>query len=1445
MKRRFICVFSFLLAFVSIERGSTSVGMIQTSSGISLSLKSSGLKTDMNFGKMPVYFIENRGQMDERVAYYVQGKDKSLYFTSEGMTIALSGNEMGKGRSKTPDLSGPIGREREREKIEAAPESRWVVKLDFVDANPAARPTGVEKTEAVISYFKGKPEEWKTGLPTYSKIIYQDLWPGIDLLYSGTVDRMKYEFIVHPGADPSRIRLAYRGADSVEVTEEGRLAVTTPVGGFEDDVPVAWQDGDRGKADVPAAYVLQKMEKAAGGNGSQVYGFEVGEYDRSRPLVLDPAVLVYCGYIGGTGWDEASGIAVDGSRNAYIVGYAGSTEASFPVVVGPDLTGGGDAFVAKVNASGTALVYCGYIGGSSYDRGYGIAVDNLGNAYITGDTASAEATFPVVSGPGLIFSDQPPDAFVAKVNAAGTSLVYCGYIGGGVDDRGLSIAVDGSGNAYVTGWTTSPEWLFPVVEGPDLTSNGGEDVFVAKVNATGTALDYCGYIGSSGNDRGYGIAVDNLGNAYVTGETSYTDFPVVSGPDLTQNGSYDVFVAKVNATGTALVYCGYIGGSGYDRGYGIDVDGSGNAYVAGETRSAEDTFPVVAGPDLTYNNPGLDRADAFVAKINPTGTALIYCGYIGGVDHETALGVAVDGSGNAYIAGVTYSSEATFPVVSGPDLTYNDSGIPQEGDAFVAKVDSSGKALVYCGYIGSYTEEVARGIAVDDFGAAYVVGRTSAWDPFFPVVTGPDLTWYGRYAAFVAKIKEVPVLVTAPNGGEIWAAGSVRNITWRAIGTIANVKLQYSTDRGANWTTIVASTTNTGTYAWTVPDASSVNGLVRVSDAANAAAFDVSDAAFTLVGMSITVTAPNGGEIWAAGSMHALTWTTTGTIANVKLEYSTDGGANWTTIIASSLNVGEFAWQWFMAASTNCRVRVSDASNPAVSDTSDASFTIFIPAPPTIRLSKIRLDFGAQSGGVVTQSQSVIVSNTGGGTLNWSAHSSQTWLAVTPASGTGTAVIQMSVNPAGLAAGSYTGTITVSDPNATNSPQAINVGLMVKAAGTVPFGSFDTPVEGTTGVTGAVPVTGWAMDDIGVVKVEILRDNFAGETPGQWAIGEAIFVEGARPDIEAAFPTLPMNYKAGWGYMMLTNMLPAHGNGTYKLYAYATDKEGNRVLLGSKTITCSNATAVKPFGTIDTPTQGGNASGSLFVNFGWVLTPKPKTVPKNGSTIDVYVDSVKVGNLATAPNVYNQYRVDVATAFPGLNNTGAPGAGGPVGAYYLDTTTYPNGVHTIYWIATDDGGQADGIGSRYFSIVNTGTSAPASAQSINPEKANYFESLMNLPVSFEPLMAKRGFSFKPDPEVLQPDNYGTLHIEIKEVERVEIDLGKAKPIRGYHVVGEELRSLPIGSTLDQRTGTFSWMPGPGFVGTYDLVFIKEGGLGITRRIPVKVTIRPKFESHRE
>jgi hypothetical protein len=740
-----------------LKQGAMLVVMLVMASALSVPFAPAdwtrSMQADAHWGEMPLYFIANQGQLDDRVAYYVQGSDKTLYFTPEGVTFALTN------RTTSRESTPAKGRFRAGFSARSSEESRgaserWIVKLDFVGAN-AVRPSGQAQSEAIISYFKGSPAEWRSGLPTYSKIVYPDLWAGIDLAYSGTVDRLKHEFVVRPGADPAQIRLAYRGA-SVRLNDAGQLEVSTPAGGFQDDAPVAYQEVNGQRMPVFVEYVLDDAP-APGVNEPHSYGFHVGTYNPSLPLVIDPQVLVYCGYIGGENGDFGTSIAVDQGGYAFVTGYTDS-EITFPVTAGPDLTYNGitDAFVAKVKADGTGLVYAGYIGGNYYDYGYGIAVDSDGNAYVTGDTLSTEASFPVLVGPDLTFNGSTAyrDAFIAKVNPDGTGLLYAGYIGGTGHETAYAIALDSQGNAYVTGLTGSFETSFPVAVGPDVTKNGLIDAFVAKVKANGTGLVYAGYIGGSDIQEGWGIAVDTSGYAYVTGITSSTEdtFPVAVGPDLTYNGGpttspWDAFVAKIEADGTGLAYCGYIGGVEQDYGSDVGVDASGNAYVTGYTNSTQASFPVLVGPDLTYNG---DYWDVFVTKVKPDGSGLLYSGYIGGDEGEVGAGIAVDASGNAYIAGWTSSTQATFPVIVGPDLTHNG-----YHDAFVAKVKADGTQLLYAGYIGGSSGDSASGIAIDAAGNAYVTGDTCTDDGSFPAIVGPDLTYNdasGYYDAFVAKV---------------------------------------------------------------------------------------------------------------------------------------------------------------------------------------------------------------------------------------------------------------------------------------------------------------------------------------------------------------------------------------------------------------------------------------------------------------------------------------------------------------------------------------------------------------------------------------------------------------------------------------------------------------------------------------------------------------------
>lgn len=697
-----------------------------------------------------LHFIEGRGPAGAASGYHVEGRDKAVRFAADGITFVLTG------APERPSVSRDPGRPDARPGAPEAPRPRWAVKLDFEGARAGAAPEGKDPTGAVVSYFTGPREQWRTGLPTYAAVVYRDLWPGIDLEISGTARALKYQLVVAPGADPAQIRLTYRGASAVRLTADGQIEVSTPLGGFTDDAPLSFQDTPEGRVEVASAYAFE----AAAPDGAQTYGFRLGAYDPTLPLVLDPAVLIYCGFIGGSGGDTGEDIAVDLAGNAYITGDTDSSQSSFPDKVGPDLryNGQNDAFVAKVSPLG-ALVYAGYIGGSDYDIGRGIAVDWAGQAYVTGWTFSDEhrEKFPVEDGPDLTYNGAA-DAFIVKVNASGTDLVYAGYIGGAGTDLGFDVEVDGLGNAYVTGSTNSDESTFPEQVGPRVDYGGGLDAFVAKVDASGAALVYAGYIGGDEQDEGFSIAVDWTGAAYVTGWTfsDESSFPVQVGPDLTQNDDDapgvphgDAFVAKVNPAGTGLAYAGYIGGARYDVGQGIDVDLAGSAYVSGNTASDQGTFPVKVGPDLDYNG----SEDAFVAKVSPSGAALVYAGYLGGANVDGSTGIAVDLAGHAYLTGATISSD--FPTAGGPDLTHNGGY-----DAFVTKVGASGASLVYSGDIGGSGDDAGRDIAVHWLGDAFVVGFTNSTEATFPVVGGPDLTQNGSDDAFVARIRQTHFLAS-------------------------------------------------------------------------------------------------------------------------------------------------------------------------------------------------------------------------------------------------------------------------------------------------------------------------------------------------------------------------------------------------------------------------------------------------------------------------------------------------------------------------------------------------------------------------------------------------------------------------------------------------------------------------------------------------------------
>lgn len=500
---------------------------------------------------------------------------------------------------------------------------------------------------------------------------------------------------------------------------------------------------------------------------------------------------------------------------------------------------------------------------------------------------------------------------------------------------------------------------------------------------------------------------------------------------------------------------------------------------------------------------------------------------------------------------------------------------------------------------------------------------------------------------------------------------------------------------------------------------------------------------------------------------------------------------------------------------------------------------------PEISLSKDTLYFGAERNGPATPGEQVMITNSGEGALNWQATSTRSWINVSPSSGGSNSVITINVDHSGMGTGTRTGQVRIEDPQAVNSPQIIDISLTVYGSGgdSGPFGAFDTPGEGSV-VSGSVAVTGWALDDINVSQVLILRDPVPTDPPqaigdlGLVYVGEAVFVKGARPDIENLFPTTPCSDRAGWGYMMLTYGLPNKGNGNFRLHAYAIDSCGREAFLGAKQITSDNNSRVKPFGTIDTPGQGEVISGGGYSNFGWALTPPPNMIPTDGSTMWISVDSVFLGNID-----YDLYRADIADSFPEyLNKDGA------IGHFLLDTTQFTNGVHNIGWLVQDNAGNMDGIGSRFFEIQNLGG---ASAADISTSVTNLghdssgrldIQAVLDEEKSQGRVISSAQGHFRPHFPLdtrPSPKNPNLIEIEVQEMDRMVVNLQSSanKGIVGW---GSDVsKALPIGSTLDQEKGIFYWMPGPGFLGKHVLHFAASDSVFHGDPVTVVIHIIPR------
>jgi hypothetical protein len=685
------------------------------------------------FGELPLSFEANRGQTDRQVRFLSRGSGYSFFLARAGAVLTFA-------RDARSDAT--------------------VLRMRLAGANPNARIEGQGELPGKNNYFVGSDSSrWRTDVPTYSRVAYESIYPGISLIYYGNQRQLEYDFVVDPGADPGQIRLAVEGVETLTVDAQGNLVLHSTSGEVQLLTPRVYQQVGGHRTEIAGRWKL---------TAKNVAGFRLDSYDHSQPLVIDP-VLMYSSFLGGSQQNGLNKIAIDAAGNAYVAGF--TTSGDFPAAPSPVSTTFGNgspsrgAFVAKINAAGTSLLYSTYLSGSVDEEATGLAVDSSGNVYVSGTTRSTD--FPTRNALQSTCATQIKagtcsSAFLTKISPTGDSLLFSTYLGGSGGESGRSLAVDASGSAYVVGVTSSVD--FPVTAGAAQTKCGGacqQNAFVAKFAPSGDSLTYATYLGGSGVDDAADIAVDASGSAYAAGKTTSADFPLATPyqkscpADATSSSGAclaTAFVTKIKADGSAFTYSTYLGGSLGSQAAGIGVDSLGSAYVAGSTQSAD--FPVVkafqksCGIDKTS---GACSVDAFLTKFAPSGKTLVYSTYLGGSGRDEATGLAVDAAGNAHIVGTTESAD--FPTVASVQ-----SSLKGASDAFVARFSPSGSSLNFSTFHGGSATESGNAIALDAKGNVYVAGVTSSTD--FPTQHPFQSSCAGACTnAFVTKMA-VPLATT-------------------------------------------------------------------------------------------------------------------------------------------------------------------------------------------------------------------------------------------------------------------------------------------------------------------------------------------------------------------------------------------------------------------------------------------------------------------------------------------------------------------------------------------------------------------------------------------------------------------------------------------------------------------------------------------------------------
>jgi beta-propeller repeat-containing protein/centrosomal CEP192-like protein/ASPM-SPD-2-Hydin domain-containing protein len=1078
-----------------------------------------GMQATANYGKLPLTFEANQGQTGAKVKFLSRGQGYTAFLTAGGISLSLRPNQ--------PVPVQPAGN------VAVSKQSRPLnttlqCKLLGAAQNPAV--IGENQQPGVVNYFIGKdPTKWLTNVPTYARVRYKNVYPGIDLVYYGNHQQLEYDFAVSPGANPNQIQFEITGANQIDLDDEGNLVLQTISGELRFQSPVIYQESSGQRVPVSGTYVV---------NDPTHISFQIAQYDLNKPLVIDP-VLLYGTYLGAAGGEQASGIAVDSTGSVYIAGYTDSADFSL-TTFGSPAASSNHVFVAKLDPTGSTFVYADYLGGNGDDYGIGLALDSSNNVYVTGSTTSTN--YPTVNPPYQSAALGPYTGFLSKISADGSSLVYSTYLGGSGFDEPASVAVDTLGDAYVAGTTTSQD--FPVANAyqPAALANQGGAYgnygFLTKFSADGSSLNFSTYFAGNTNVANCGsscyptpysaisaVTVDANGNAYVAGTTNTSNFPYTSGAYLTSNSPVaDAtigFVSKFASAGMPLDYSTYFyGSSGNPVGIGaITVDGSGSAYITG-TVSSDTTFPTTSTSICNPSVSGVGCSYAFVSKFDPAAATLLYSTFLGLSNYASPQSIALDSSNDAYV--VANTSSAAFGTNNAIE------GYSSGDDILLVEIDASATTELFATYLGGSGNDFASAMTLDASGNVYVVGSTSSAD--FPVTQGASQNVLGGGTdAFVVKIGPNSAPAVALSSSQLQYAeqsvgstSAAQTVLLRNMGSAAlsissiAVSGDFAESNNNCGTDVAAASSCTLSVTFTPTAEGTRSGQITIQDNAAGSPHVISlsgigsSAVVTFAPASLTFSAQQLGTSSAA---QIVTLTNSGNTALSISNIQINGDYSQTSNCPSTLSAG-----------SNCTLNIT--FTPTVAGTRTGSLSLsdnLSNSPQTVALSgsayvtaitaaPASLTFGTQTLNTSSAAQVVTVANASASAVTVSSvvvasDFVQTNNCSTIAPNGGTCSISVTFTP--TATGIRTGTLTVSD-SATGSPQTVSL-TGTGTATSAPMATF-APTSltfaaqqvGTSGTAQAVSLTNSGTVALTISSIVVSGDySQTNNCPSSLAAGSA------------------------------------------------------------------------------------------------------------------------------------------------------------------------------------------------------------------------------------------------------------------------------------------------------------------------------------------------------